>query len=153
MRTQMCWRSSRAAGTPGRTPNRVPLRPACVLVNDAEKCKRRDVTMTRADLIGVIAEKLKLPWARAELLVEQVFSSVSGALMRGEGVEVRGFGRFTVRQYRVYEGRNPRTGAIIPVKPKRLAFFKVSKKLRERVNDGRRSTPLSDLMIPRRCKT
>jgi integration host factor subunit beta len=96
--------------------------------------------MTKADLIGVIAEKLKLPWARAELLVEQGFASMSGALMRGEGVEIRGFGSFTVRQYRAYDGRNPRTGAIVPVKPKRLAFFKAGKELRERVNDGRRST-------------
>jgi integration host factor subunit beta len=39
-----------------------------------------------------------------------------------------------VRQYRAYDGRNPRTGAIVPVKPKRLAFFKVGKELRERVN-------------------
>ncbi|HJX54175.1 MAG TPA: HU family DNA-binding protein, partial [Polyangia bacterium] len=43
-------------------------------------------------------------------------------------------------QYRAYDGRNPRTGAIVPVKPKRLAFFKVGKEMRERVNQGRRST-------------
>ena len=94
--------------------------------------------MTKADLIGVIAEKLKFPWARAELLVEQVFSSMSDALMRGEGIEIRGFGSFTLRQYRAYDGRNPRTGAIVQVKPKRLAFFKVGKDLRQRVDDGRR---------------
>ena len=96
--------------------------------------------MTKADLIAVIANKLKFPWARAELLVEEIFSPMSEALMRGENIEIRGFGRFTVRQYRAYDGRNPRTGAIVPVKPKRLAFFKVGKELRERVNDGRRST-------------
>ncbi len=96
--------------------------------------------MTKADLIAVIADKLKFPWARAELLVDQIFSSMSEALMRGEGIEIRGFGSFTVRQYRAYHGRNPRTGAIVPIKPKRLAFFKVGKELRERVNDGRRST-------------
>ena len=93
--------------------------------------------MTKADLIAVIADKLKFPWARAELLVEQIFSSMSDALTRGEGIQIRGFGRFTVRQYRAYDGRNPRTGAIVQVKPKRLAFFKVGKELRERVNDGR----------------
>jgi len=96
--------------------------------------------MTKADLIAVIADKLKFPWARAELLVEEIFSSMADSLMRGEKIEIRGFGSFTVRQYRAYDGRNPRTGATVPVKPKRLAFFKVGKELRERVNDGRRST-------------
>jgi integration host factor subunit beta len=59
--------------------------------------------------------------------------------MRGEKIEIRGFGNFTVRQYRAYDGRNPRTGATVNVKPKRLAFFKVGKEMRERVNKGRRS--------------
>jgi integration host factor subunit beta len=98
------------------------------------------VTMTKADLIAVIAEKLKFPWARAEVLVDQIFSSMADALTRGEGIEIRGFGSFTVRQYRAYDGRNPRTGATVHVKPKRLAFFKVGKELRERVNDGRDPT-------------
>ena len=98
------------------------------------------VTLTKADLIAVIAEKLKFPWARAEVLVDQIFSSMADALTRGEGIEIRGFGSFTVRQYRAYDGRNPRTGATVHVKPKRLAFFKVGKELRERVNDGRDPT-------------
>ncbi len=93
--------------------------------------------MTKADLIAVVAEKLKFPWARAELLVDQIFASMSDALMRGEGIEIRGFGSFTVREYRAYNGRNPRTGETVHVKPKRLAFFKVGKELRERVNEGR----------------
>ncbi|MGC9986729.1 MAG: HU family DNA-binding protein [Polyangia bacterium] len=92
--------------------------------------------MTKADLITIIADKLKFPWARAEFLVEEIFLSMSDSLMRGEKIEIRGFGSFTVRQYRAYDGRNPRTGAIVKVKPKRLAFFKVGKEMRERVNDG-----------------
>ncbi len=63
-------------------------------------------------------------------LVEQTFSSLSEALMRGEKIEIQGFGTFTVRQYRAYDGRNPRTGAIVQAKPKRLAFFKVGKDMR-----------------------
>jgi len=93
--------------------------------------------MTKADLIAVIAEKLKFPWARAEVLVDQIFEAMVEALKRGEGIEIRGFGSFTIRQYKAYEGRNPRTGETVQVKPKRLAFFKVGKELRERVNDGR----------------
>jgi integration host factor subunit beta len=110
------------------------------LVKIAEKCKSQAVSMPKADLITIIADKLKFPWARAEFLVEEIFLSMSDSLMRGEKIEIRGFGSFTVRQYRAYDGRNPRTGAIVKVKPKRLAFFKVGKEMRERVNDGRRST-------------
>jgi integration host factor subunit beta len=59
------------------------------------------------------------------------------ALRRGEGIEIRGFGSFSIREYKEYEGRNPRTGETVHVRPKRLAFFKVGKELRERVNNGR----------------
>ena len=93
--------------------------------------------MTKADLIAVVADKLKFPWARAELLVDQIFGAMTESLRRGEGIEIRGFGSFTVREYKSYDGRNPRTGATVHVKPKRLAFFKVGKELRERVNQGR----------------
>lgn len=96
--------------------------------------------MTKADLIAVIADKLKFPWARAELLVDEVFAAMVEALKRGEGIEIRGFGSFTIREYKSYEGRNPRTGETVYVKPKKLAFFKVGKELRERVNNGRSET-------------
>ena len=93
--------------------------------------------MTKADLITIIADKLKFPWARAELLVDVLFGCMEQSMSRGEKIEIRGFGTFTVRQYCAYDGRNPRTGAIVKVKPKRLAFFKVGKEMRKRVNDGR----------------
>jgi len=93
--------------------------------------------MTKADLITVIADKLKFPRARAELLIDVVFDCMQQSMSRGEKIEMRGFGSFTVRQYRAYNGRNPGTGAIVKVTPKRLAFFKVGKEMRERVNEGR----------------
>src|SRR5664279_3759775 len=93
--------------------------------------------MTKADLIAMVADKLKFPWARAELLVDQIFACMTQSLQQGEGIEIRGFGSFTVRDYRAYEGRNPRTGDTVHVKSKRLAFFKVAKELRKRVNQGR----------------
>jgi len=98
--------------------------------------------MTKADLIAAVAEKLKFPWGRAELVVDHVFESMIEALKRGEGIEIRGFGSFTIRDYQAYEGRNPRTGEAVHVKPKRLAFFKVGKELRERVNRGADGAPL-----------
>ena len=92
--------------------------------------------MTKADLIAAVADKLKFPWARAELLVDEIFGAMVESLKRGDGIEIRGFGSFTIRAYKAYEGRNPRTGETVQVRPKRLAFFKVGKELRERVNNG-----------------
>jgi integration host factor subunit beta len=104
--------------------------------------------MTKADLIAVVADKLKFPWARAELLVDQVFSCMTQALQEGDGIEIRGFGSFTVRDYKAYEGRNPRTGDTVHVRPKRLAFFKVGKELRERVNQSRQSVQAQPAQQP-----
>jgi integration host factor subunit beta len=66
------------------------------------------------------------------------------ALLRGETVTIRGFGAFTVRHYRAYQGRNPRNGVPVQVKAKRLPYFRVGDKLRARVNaDGRNRSPPS----------
>jgi integration host factor subunit beta len=92
--------------------------------------------MTKADLIDLIADRAKLPHGRAELLICQMFDSMVDALCRGEGIEIRGFGSFSIRSYKEYQGRNPRTGEAVRVRPKRLAFFKVGKELRERVNSN-----------------
>ena len=97
--------------------------------------------MTKSELIEKISETLKLPAGKAEAIVNTIFDSMVKALERGEGIEIRGFGSFTVREYKSYEGRNPRTGAPVHVPPKRLPFFKVGKDLRERVNSGA-GTPL-----------
>lgn len=95
--------------------------------------------MTKSELIETVANKLKLPKGKAELIVNCVFDSMEASLKRGERIEIRGFGSFEIRNYKAYEGRNPRTGAKVNVKPKRLPFFKVGKELKERVNSGRLS--------------
>ena len=97
--------------------------------------------MTKSELIEKISEGLKLPAGKAEAIVNCVFDSMVQALERGEGIEIRGFGSFTVREYKAYEGRNPRTGETVHVAPKRLPFLKVGKDLREKVNAGA-GTPL-----------
>jgi integration host factor subunit beta len=94
--------------------------------------------MTKSDLIDVLCETQKMPKGRAELLVNVIFDSMEASLRRGERIEIRGFGSFEIREYRAYEGRNPRTGSAVAVKPKRLPFFKVGKELKERVNQGAR---------------
>ncbi len=99
-------------------------------------------TVTKSELIERISEKLKLPNGKAEQIVNCVFDSMVKALQEGEGIEIRGFGSFTVREYKAYEGRNPRTGETVHVAPKKLPFFKVGKDLRERVNSAFITHPL-----------
>lgn len=90
--------------------------------------------MTKSELIEQVSELLKLPTGKAEQIVNCIFDSMVTALQEGDGIEIRGFGSFTVREYKAYEGRNPRTGETVHVAPKRLPFFKVGKDLRDRVN-------------------
>jgi integration host factor subunit beta len=97
--------------------------------------------MTKSDLIDVLCETQKLPKGRAELLVHVIFDALEAALKRGERIEIRGFGSFELRSYRGYDGRNPRTGSAVAVRPKRLPFFKVGKELKERVDAGRTAAP------------
>src|SRR5665811_261125 len=89
---------------------------------------------TKADLIDEVAARTKLPSVRSDLLVSRVFDCMVEAFHRGEGVEIRGFGSFSVRSYGEYVGRNPRNGQAVRVKAKRLPFFKVGKELRDRLN-------------------
>ena len=94
-------------------------------------------SVTKSELIDALAERGNLTKARAELVVNCVFDAMTEALEKGEGIEIRGFGSFTVRPYKPYSGRNPRTGEPVPVPAKRLPFFKVGKELKELVNSSR----------------
>jgi integration host factor subunit beta len=91
-------------------------------------------SMTKSELIEVIAERTKITKSRAELVVNCIFDTMAEALQRGEGIEIRGFGSFTIRHYKPYTGRNPRTNRPVPVGPKKLPFFKVGKDLKDLVN-------------------
>jgi integration host factor subunit beta len=93
--------------------------------------------MTKAELIEAVARRTKITKSRAELVVNCVFDAMTAALERDEGIEIRGYGSFTVRKYGQYDGRNPRTGKAVSVPAKRLPFFKVGKELKVLVNDGR----------------
>jgi integration host factor subunit beta len=92
--------------------------------------------ITKSELTVRLSETQHLPKAKAEQVVNVMFEAMSGALERGERIEIRGFGSFEVRSYKPYEGRNPRTGETVHVKAKRLPFFKVGKELRELINSS-----------------
>ncbi|MBO6937290.1 MAG: integration host factor subunit beta [Deltaproteobacteria bacterium] len=90
--------------------------------------------MTKSELIDAVAQRTRITKSRAEQVVNCVFEAMTTALEGDQGIEIRGFGSFTVRHYKAYNGRNPRTGKPVPVPPKRLPFFKVGKELKELVN-------------------
>ncbi len=90
--------------------------------------------MTKSQLIDRVSERCAHPRRAVEAAVNAVFDAMVEALRQGERVEVRGFGNFTVRRYRAYTGRNPKTGRRVSVPPKRMPFFKVGKDLRDRLN-------------------
>ncbi len=90
--------------------------------------------MTKADLINSIAEKTNLQHKQAETVVNMVFDMMTDALKKDDRIEIRGFGSFVNRSYGAYQGRNPKTGQIVQVPPKRVPFFKVGKELKEMVD-------------------
>ncbi len=90
--------------------------------------------MNKSDLINALAEKEGLQNKEAFDIVKTIFDGFTDALKNDGGIEIRGFGSYTVRHYDSYTGRNPKTRKRIRVGDKRLPFFKVGKELKARVN-------------------
>ncbi len=93
--------------------------------------------MTKADLIAVIEKQANLTPKQAEKVVNICFDSMIQSLYDDERIEIRGFGSFANRNYKAYEGRNPKTGKVVIVEPKKVPFFKVGKELKEMVDEGK----------------
>ncbi|MCB1555813.1 MAG: integration host factor subunit beta [Alphaproteobacteria bacterium] len=92
--------------------------------------------MTKSELIQRLAEKNPHLYLRdVEKIVETFFAEIGNALARGDRVELRGFGTFSVKERDARTGRNPRTGESVSVAAKRLPFFKTGKGLRDRLNE------------------
>ncbi len=92
--------------------------------------------MNKTDIIDKIAEEARVNQKIAKMAVETIIESVSKAIVEGERVEIRGFGNFTLRNYKAYRGRNPKTGEVVDVPPKKLPYFKVGKELKDKIWDG-----------------
>ena len=86
--------------------------------------------MTRADLTEEVYRAIGLPLKESDGIVCAIFDSIVRALRSGDKVELRGFGTFHTRQRLGRIGRNPKTGAVVDVPPKRIAYFRPSKELR-----------------------
>jgi integration host factor subunit beta len=94
--------------------------------------------LTKSELIAELATaNPHLRGQDVETIVATIFEEITFALARGERVELRGFGAFTVKHRDARTGRNPRTGASVSVDEKSVPFFKAGKELRLRVNAGK----------------
>lgn len=93
--------------------------------------------MIRSELIQKIAdEHPDLSQREVERIVNTIFEEIIEAMARGDRVELRGFGAFSVKHRESRTGRNPRTGEAVEVDEKHVPFFKTGKLLRDRLNGG-----------------
>jgi integration host factor subunit beta len=98
---------------------------------------RESVAMTKSELIQRLSERNPHLYQRdLERIVTAIFDEIAAALARGDRVELRGFGAFSVKRRDARLGRNPRTGDSVHVEEKHIPFFKTGKQLRERLNEG-----------------
>ena len=93
--------------------------------------------MTKSELITYLAEENPHLYQRdVERIVTTIFDEIASALSRGDRVELRGFGAFSVKQRDARIGRNPRTGEDVQVDAKRVPYFKTGKQLRDNLNNN-----------------
>jgi len=91
--------------------------------------------MIRSELIQTIADQNPHLFQRdVERIVNTIFEEITDAMARGERVELRGFGAFSVKKRDARVGRNPRTGEAVDVDAKSVPFFKTGKLLRDHLN-------------------
>lgn len=91
--------------------------------------------MTKSELVEKLCLELRnLSKTEVEIIVDTLFNKMVDALKKGHRVELRGFGSFEIRTREARQGRNPKTGASVYVKNRKVPFFKVGKELRDRVN-------------------
>ena len=90
--------------------------------------------MTKNDLARVLAERKHISVKNAKMVVDMTFDIMVETLIRGQKIEIRGFGSFAIREYKAYTGRNPRSGDLTYVQEKKKPFFKVGKELKNRLN-------------------
>lgn len=86
--------------------------------------------MIKQDIVACVSERMGITKVRSEVAVEAVFNALRQAMKRGERIELRGFGVFVVKPRKSGIGRNPRTGAEVPIPPGKTVRFKPGKEIR-----------------------
>ncbi|MCK4546687.1 MAG: integration host factor subunit beta [Candidatus Eisenbacteria sp.] len=92
-----------------------------------------DSAVTKADLVEEIAKRTGLTKKDIGQAVDGFIEAMKNALTEGHHIEIRGFGTFSVKDRKARTARNPRTGEAVPLPPRRVPVFKVSRDLKERV--------------------
>ena len=91
--------------------------------------------MTKSVLINKLAEKTEaITRSQTEIIVDTVLETMKQALLKGDKVEIRGFGNFRLKTRKSRQARNPKTGLQVQVSAKKVLGFKVGKELRELLN-------------------
>src|SRR5688572_22360327 len=93
-------------------------------------------TVTRADLAEAVYRRLGLSRTESAAMVEMVLKAICDAIVAGETGKASSFGSFAVRSKGLPGGRNPKTGREVPIPPRRVAVFKPSNIMKQRINDG-----------------
>jgi integration host factor subunit beta len=90
--------------------------------------------MNKLELISALKDQAGISKTEAARVVQIFFDSMADAMAQGSRVEIRGLCSFYVKNYKSYVGRNPKTGEIVTIRPKKLPFFKSGKELKDRVD-------------------
>jgi integration host factor subunit beta len=107
--------------------------------------------MTRSELITALAaDHPHLTSTDVERIVGALFDEMTAALARGDRVELRGFGAFSVKRRQARAGRNPRTGETVDVTEKTVPFFRAGRELREMINAGMATDDAAPAAAPKR---
>ena len=89
--------------------------------------------MTKKDIVLRIADQSNVRQVVVKKIVQKTFDAVIEALVRGEKVELRNFGVFKVKERKSRTGRNPRTGQVVPVPPRKVVVFKPGLEMKQKV--------------------
>lgn len=106
-------------------------------MSEAQESSNADKsTMTKADIVEQVYQKIGFSKKEASELVELVFNELKNQLVTGDKVKISGFGNFTVKEKKERVGRNPQTGDQIKISARRVLTFKPSQVLKTVLNGG-----------------
>ena len=93
--------------------------------------------VTRVELYDAVYRKVGLSRSESSAMVELVLKEISDSVARDESVKLSSFGTFKVRQKEKRIGRNPKTGAEVPISARRVVVFKASAIMKQQIKEGR----------------
>ena len=89
--------------------------------------------MTKKDIILKVSDETNLKQTDVKKIVQKTFDFMVESLVRGEKIELRNFGVFKIKERKSRTGRNPRTGQVVPVPPRKVVVFKPGLEMKQKV--------------------